>query len=38
MTEAVLGHRLVLRPEYEIEGVTIAEVIVKILEHVTVPR
>ena len=38
MTEAVLGHRLVLRPEYEIEGVTIAEVIAKILEHVTVPR
>src|SRR5215212_5703883 len=26
MVEPVLGHRLVLRPEYEIEGVTIAEV------------
>ena len=38
MTEAVLGHRLVLRPEYEIEGVTIAEVIGKILEQVSVPR
>ena len=38
MTEAVLGHRLVLRPEYEIEGVTIAEVIGKILEQVAVPR
>ena len=38
MTEAVLGHRLVLRPEYEIEGVTIAEVIAKILEQVAVPR
>ncbi len=38
MTEAVLGHRLVLRPEYEIEGVTIAEVIEKILEQVAVPR
>ena len=38
MTEPVLGHRLVLRPEYEIEGVTIAEVIAKILEQVTVPR
>ncbi len=34
----VLGHRLVLRPEYEIEGVTIAEVVSKILEQVTVPR
>ena len=38
MTEPVLGHRLVLRPEYEIEGVTISEVIGKILEQVTVPR
>ncbi len=38
MTEPVLGHRLVLRPEYEIEGVTIAEVVGKILEQVTVPR
>lgn len=38
LTEAVLGHRIVLRPEYEIEGVTIAEVIGKILEQVTVPR
>ena len=38
LTEAVLGHRLVLRPEYEIEGVTITEVIGKILERVTVPR
>jgi MoxR-like ATPase len=38
LTEAVLGHRLVLRPEYEIEGVTIAEVIGKILEQVSVPR
>jgi MoxR-like ATPase len=38
MTEAVLGHRLVLRPEYEIEGVTVTEVIGKILEQVAVPR
>jgi len=38
LTEAVLGHRLVLRPEYEIEGVSIAEVIAKILEQVAVPR
>ena len=34
----VLEHRLVLRPEYEIEGVTVAEVIGKILEQVAVPR
>ncbi len=38
MAEPVLGHRLVLRPEYELEGVTILEVIGKILEQVTVPR
>jgi MoxR-like ATPase len=38
MVEPVLGHRLILRPEYEIEGVTIAEVIAKFLEQVTVPR
>jgi MoxR-like ATPase len=38
MTEPVLGHRLILRPEYEIEGVTINEVIGKILEQVEVPR
>lgn len=38
MAEPVLGHRLILRPEYEIEGVTITEVIKKLLEQVTVPR
>ena len=38
LCEAVLGHRLVLRPEYEIEGTTISEVVGKILEQVTVPR
>jgi len=38
LSEAVLGHRLILRPEYEIEGTTIAEVIGRILEQVTVPR
>lgn len=38
LTEAVLGHRIVLRPEYEIEGVTVTEVIGKILEQVAVPR
>ena len=34
----VLGHRLVLRPEFEIEGLTINEVIVRVLEGVGVPR
>ncbi len=38
LAEPVLGHRLVLRPEYELEGVTIVEVIGKILEQVPVPR
>jgi MoxR-like ATPase len=38
MTEPVLGLRLVLRPEYEIEGVTVHEVIGKLLEQVAVPR
>ncbi|MDQ3623854.1 MAG: MoxR family ATPase [Verrucomicrobiota bacterium] len=38
LTEPVLGHRLVLRPEYELEGVTINEVVGKILEQVAVPR
>lgn len=34
----ILGHRLVLRPEYEIEGLTIDEVLGRILEQVAVPR
>jgi len=34
----VLGHRLVLRPEFEIEGLTINEVIARVLEAVGVPR
>ena len=38
LCEAVIGHRLVLRPEYELEGVTIAEVVSKTLEQVAVPR
>ena len=38
LSEAVLGHRLVLRPEYEIEGTTISEVVGRILEQVAVPR
>jgi MoxR-like ATPase len=38
MSSAVLEHRLILRPEFEIEGVTVAEVIQKILQQVAVPR
>jgi MoxR-like ATPase len=38
LTVPVLDHRLILRPEYEIEGVTVAEVISKILETVPVPQ
>ncbi|MFC1823356.1 AAA family ATPase [Thermodesulfobacteriota bacterium] len=34
----VLEHRLILRPEYEIEGLTIKEVIGDILQELTVPR
>ncbi len=35
---AVLGHRIVLRPEYEIEGLTVEETLARILEQVAVPR
>ena len=35
---AVLGHRLVLRPEFEIEGLTVDEVLARMLEQVAVPR
>jgi MoxR-like ATPase len=38
MAQAVLEHRLVLRPEYEIEGLTAIEVVQQILQDVTVPR
>ena len=34
----ILGHRLILRPEHEIEGVTVSEVVERILEQVAVPR
>jgi len=34
----VLEHRLILRPEFEIEGLSVAEVIRKILADVPVPR
>ena len=38
MTIPVLDHRIILRPEYEIEGMTVSEVINKVLEGIAVPR
>ncbi len=38
MTLPVLEHRLILRPEFEIEGMSTAEVIGDILKEVAVPR
>jgi len=38
MAVPVLGHRIILRPEYEIEGVTVPEVIAGVLETIAVPR
>jgi MoxR-like ATPase len=38
MARPVLEHRLILRPEYEIEGVSVPEVIQKVLEDVAIPR
>ena len=38
MARPVLEHRLILRPEFEIEGLTIAEVIQQILQQIAVPR
>ena len=38
MAGPVLEHRLILRPEFEIEGLTVAEVIQQILQQVAVPR
>jgi MoxR-like ATPase len=38
MSSPVLEHRLILRPEFEIEGVTVEEVIQKVLQQVAVPR
>ena len=38
MSESVLAHRLILRPEFEIEGLNIVEVVQNILQQVTVPR
>jgi MoxR-like ATPase len=38
MALPVLEHRLILRPEFEIEGLTIPEVVQRVLQEVTVPR
>jgi len=38
MSLPVLEHRVILRPEFEIEGVSVAEVIQQILQTVAVPR
>lgn len=38
MAQAVLEHRLILRPEYEIEGLSVKEVIDEILQGIAVPR
>ena len=38
MAQPVLEHRLILRPEFEIEGLTVTEVIQQILQQITVPR
>ena len=38
MAMPVLEHRLILRPEFEIEGLGIREVIESILQQVAVPR
>ena len=38
MALPVLEHRLILRPEYEIEGLTVGEVIGEILKEIAVPR
>jgi MoxR-like ATPase len=38
MSLPVLGHRVILRPESEIEGVTVGEALEKILREIPVPR
>jgi MoxR-like ATPase len=38
LTVPVLGHRLILRPEFELEGLSVAEVIHQVLNEVPVPR
>jgi MoxR-like ATPase len=38
MAYSVLDHRLILRPEFELEGLSVSEVIQKILQEIAVPR
>ncbi len=38
MSGSVLEHRIILRPEYEIEGLTEQEVIIQILQDTAIPR
>jgi len=38
MAVPVLEHRLILRPEFEIEGLSVPEVIGQLLQQVAVPR
>ena len=38
MAVPVLEHRLILRPEYELEGLAVTEVIQKVLQEIAVPR
>lgn len=38
MAFPVLDHRLILRPEFELEGLSVQEVIQKILQEIAVPR
>ena len=38
MAHPVLAHRILLRPEFEIEGMTVREAVEKLLETVAVPR
>jgi MoxR-like ATPase len=38
MAVPVLEHRVILRPEFEIEGLSVAEVIQQILQQIAVPR
>jgi len=38
LATVVMGHRMILRPEYEIEGLQIEEVIGEVLDSVAVPR
>jgi len=38
MSAPVLEHRLILRPEFEIEGLSVGEAVAEILQQVAVPR